>query len=217
MRFLYLSGESGTLSNLPNQIKMISKIIEQDFFNRDTRIVAKDLLGKILYRQYGQILYKAIITETEAYHGETDLGCHCSKGKTPRTSVMYDNPGHIYIYLIYGMYYMLNFVTMPKDFPAAVLIRGVSSLQIVENEQKTIKLSVKTNGPGKLTKHLQIDKTLNHLALHPDTGIWVADEGISIPNKQIITGKRIGITYAKEWADMPWRYYIRQNFIKMLA
>ena len=187
---------------------MNRKILGNKFFNRNTQTVAKELLGKVLYRQYGQTLYRAVITETEAYHGETDLACHCSKGKTPRTNVMYNEPGHIYIYLIYGMYYMLNFVTMPKNFPAAVLIRSISNLQIVENEHKTTSLSVKTNGPGKLTKHLQIDKSLNHMALHPDTGLWVADEGITIQEEQILTGKRIGVAYAKEWAEKPWRYYI---------
>ena len=186
---------------------MNRNFLEKDFFNRDTRTVARELLGKVLYRRTGSVLYKAIITETEAYHGEEDLACHCSKGKTARTNVMYGEPGHIYIYLIYGMYYMLNFVTMPKDFPAAVLIRGVSNVQIIENGH--IKnLMAKTEGPGKLTKHLQINKTMNKLPLNPDTGLWVADENIVIPEKQIITGKRIGVGYAKEWAEMPWRYYI---------
>ncbi len=186
---------------------MNKTFLGKDFFNRDTRVVAKELLGKILYRQKENILYRALITETEAYHGEKDLACHCSKGKTSRTSVMYDEPGHIYIYLIYGMYYMLNFVTMPKDFPAAVLIRSVSNLQLVENGQ-TEALPVKTDGPGKLTKHLQIDKSLNKLPLHPDTGLWVADEGFVIPEKKIVTGQRIGVAYAKDWAEKPWRYYI---------
>ena len=186
---------------------MRQNFLKEAFFNRDTRTVAKDLLGKVLYRQHNNTLYRAIITETEAYHGEEDLACHCSKGKTPRTTVMYDAPGHIYIYLIYGMYYMLNFVTMPKDFPAAVLIRSISNLQIIDIED-TKNLPVKTDGPGKLTKHLKIDKSLNKLALHPDTGLWVADEGFVIPEKKIVTGQRIGVAYAKDWAEKPWRYYI---------
>ncbi len=189
---------------------MNRKFLEKGFFNRNTLTVAKELLGKILYRQKGSILYRAVITETEAYHGEEDLACHCSKGKTGRTTVMYNEPGHIYIYLIYGMYYMLNFVTMPKDFPAAVLIRGVSNLQRIENGQNEV-LSVKTDGPGKLTKHLQIDKSFNELPLHPDSGLWVADEGIVIPEKQILTGKRIGVSYAKEWAEKPWRYLLVES------
>jgi len=189
-----------------------SRTLKPDFFARDTIEVAKDLLGKVLYRQIGQQVYRGIITETEAYHGETDLACHCSKGKTNRTGVMYDAPGHIYVYLIYGMYYMLNFVTMPKDFPAAVLIRGISNLQVSENGQTFQNLNIKTDGPGKLTKHLHIDKSLNALTLHPDTGLWVVDEQITIPKKQIISGKRIGIDYAKEWADIPWRFQVHPEY-----
>ncbi len=189
------------------------KYVDQDFFRRDTRNVAKDLLGKILYRQDGQSLYRAVITETEAYHGESDLACHCSKGKTPRTHVMYDKPAHIYVYLIYGMYHMLNFVTMPSGFPAAVLLRGISGLQVSENGQAFQDLPVKTDGPGKLTKHLNIDKSLNALKLHPDSGLWVADENIKIPESHILTGKRVGVDYAKEWAHKPWRYMLHPDFI----
>ena len=185
--------------------------IGQDFFECDTRDVAKDLLGKILYRKAGQSLYRAIITETEAYHGESDLACHCSKGKTQRTSVMYDAPGHIYVYLIYGMYYMLNFVTMPKDFPAAVLIRGITNLQVSENGQAFKNMPVKTDGPGKLTKHLKVDNQFNRLKLHPDTGLWLADENIKIPENKIISTKRVGVDYAKEWADKPWRFKLHQD------
>ena len=186
-----------------------SKILPPEFFKRDTPLVARELLGKVLYHQSGNKLYKAVITETEAYHGEGDLACHCSKGITPRTEVMFAKPGHIYVYLIYGMYEMLNFVTMPKGFPAAVLIRGVRDLQLSRNGKDFIPLKVATNGPGKLTKHMEISRDLNKKILHPENRLWVADEQIHIQPEHIRTGKRIGIDYAKKWKDKPWRFYIQ--------
>ena len=188
------------------------QILTPDFFNRDTKLVAKELLGKVLYRQKNEVVYKAVISETEAYHGVDDLACHCSKGITPRTEIMYGEPGHIYIYLIYGMYHMLNFVTMPKDFPAAVLVRGVQDLRVSYNHGESFeKVNVKTDGPGKLTHQLQIDKSLNQLPLYTKTGLWVVDENIIIPDSNISTDKRIGIDYAKKWADKPWRYFIKKD------
>jgi DNA-3-methyladenine glycosylase len=181
-------------------------ILSVAFFNRDTRLVARELLGKTLYHRTSEALYKATICETEAYHGIDDLACHCSKGKTNRTEVMFGEAGHLYIYLIYGMYEMLNFVTMPEGFPAAVLIRAVTDLKILRNN-KFVSLDFPTDGPGKLTGRLQINRNYNARLLHPDTGIWVADEGISIPENKIIKAKRIGIDYAKEWKDKLWRFY----------
>ncbi len=191
-------------------IKMFqrSKLLDSRFFNRDTKTVAKELLGKTLYHKKDGLLYKAIISETEAYHGTEDLACHCSKGLTNRTQVMYGAPGHIYIYLIYGMYHMLNFVSMPNGFPAAVLVRGVQNLQMSKDGQNFIALPVATDGPGKLTKQMQIDKTYNRLKISPDNNLWLTDENIIIPDTQIKTGKRIGVDYAKEWADKAWRYSI---------
>jgi DNA-3-methyladenine glycosylase len=181
-------------------------ILTTGFFERDTRLVARDLLGKVLYHKKQNVLYKAVISETEAYHGIDDLACHCSKGKTNRTEVMFGAPGYVYVYLIYGMYEMLNFVTMPAGFPAAVLLRAVTDLQIIDN--KTIELpDNQTDGPGKLTKRMTITREYNKRLLHPDEGIWVADEGIVIPENKIIAAKRIGIDYAGEWKNKPWRFY----------
>jgi len=184
-------------------------ILTSEFFNRDTHEVAKDLLGKVLYHRKGENLYRAVISETEAYHGTEDLACHCSKGKTPRTEIMFGEAGYIYIYLIYGMYQMLNFVTMPMDFPAAVLIRGVKDAVLTkENNSEIIFQNNQTNGPGKLTQKLQIGKELNKKLISPVNNLWVCDNGIYIPEKDIHTGKRIGIDYAKEWRDKAWRFYI---------
>ena len=184
-------------------------ILTSDFFNKDTKQVAQALLGKVLYRQTDGLLYRAIITETEAYHGISDLACHCSKGITPRTEIMYGPPGYIYIYLIYGMYYMLNFVTMPQDFPAAVLIRGLSNLQTSQDGKHFTDIALKTDGPGKLTKHLQIRSDLNKLKIDPKNKLWVSDEGFRIAPGQIIKSKRIGVAYAQAWADKPWRFQLK--------
>ena len=185
------------------------QILSPDFFRRETPQVARELLGKVLYHRKGDKLYRAIISETEAYHGTEDLACHCSKGKTARTEIMFGDAGHIYIYLIYGMYQMLNFVTMPKTFPAAVLIRGVKNASLLDKESHMHSLDAKTDGPGKLTKHLEIEKDLNKKLLSPKTGLWVADEQIMVPDNSIHTSTRIGIDYAQEWRNKTWRFFIR--------
>jgi DNA-3-methyladenine glycosylase len=161
------------------------------FFERDVLDVAPALLGKTLVRRYenGRI-ERFTVTETEAYRGEEDLACHARKGKTPRTEVMYASGGHIYIYLIYGMYWMLNFVTGNAGQPQAVLIRGIEGC----------------NGPGKLTRLLQLDKTFNKEALHHSERLWVED-GLEVSGFK--TGPRIGIDYAGEhWKTKPWRYIL---------
>ena len=122
---------------------MADQRLGKEFFLGDAVEVAQNLIGKTVVRRFdnGQEL-RYIITETEAYRGEDDLACHASKGRTPRTDVMYHSGGVVYVYLIYGMYWMLNFVTSEQDFPAAVLIRGLGGI----------------NGPGRVGKTLQLDR-----------------------------------------------------------
>jgi len=162
--------------------------LDNNFFNRDVLEVAPELIGKILVRQFPDgMVCRYKITETEAYRGEEDLACHASKGRTPRTRIMYGNGGKIYVYLIYGMYQMLNFVTAAENNPQAVLIRGIQGF----------------NGPGKLTRHLQIDKSFYGEDLTDSTRLWVESEGI-LPKYTI--GTRIGIGYAGDWKNKPWRF-----------
>lgn len=163
--------------------------LSQDFFDRDVLDVAPDLVGKILIRRLddGTIL-RFRITETEAYRGTEDKACHAHKGRTPRTEIMYNAPATIYVYLIYGMYWMLNFVTEKEGIPQAVLIRGVETY----------------NGPGKLTKALQIDKSFNGESIIKNKRLMIFDD---LYKPEIITSPRIGIDYAgKEWASKPWRF-----------
>ena len=158
---------------------------------RNTVALARWLLGKVLVRS-GEIGRREhVICEVEAYDGECDLACHASKGRTKRTEVMYGAGGVWYVYLCYGVHEMLNLVTGPSDYPAAVLIRGVAGI----------------SGPGRLTKQLQIGRPLNGLEACPDSGLHLEDHGIRVPRNLIITGPRVGVDYAGPvWAAKPWRF-----------
>lgn len=165
-----------------------------DFFAKDTLEVAKKLLGKKLVRIYRGKRIEGIITETEAYVGPEDKASHASRGKTLRTEVMFGNPGVIYVYMIYGMYHCLNIVTGEKNYPAAVLIRGVSS------GEKNL------NGPGKVCRFFHIDRTLNKKTLSKNSGLWIKN-GIIVSSKKISASPRIGVNYAGPiWSVKPWRF-----------
>ena len=163
--------------------------LPSEFFVLDVLKVAPELLGKILVCRVGEEFLRYRITETEAYRGTEDLACHASKGRTTRTEAMYHKGGVLYVYLIYGMYWMLNVVTGLEDEPQAVLIRGLESI----------------HGPGRLTKKLQIDKSYYGENVTLSTRIWFESDGFK-PAYQ--TGKRIGIDYAEEWKNKQWRYYV---------
>ncbi|NOQ27412.1 MAG: DNA-3-methyladenine glycosylase [Bacteroidales bacterium] len=167
--------------------------LEKEFFTRDVLEVAPELLGKHLIRKFDDgSIKKFLITEVEAYRGEEDLACHASKGRTSRTEIMYHEGGKIYVYLIYGMYWMLNVVTSVKDIPQAVLIRGLKGF----------------DGPGKLTKKLFIDKSFYGEDLFSSQRLWIE----SVPNQEKIkfkTTPRIGIDYAGEiYKNKPWRFIL---------
>ncbi len=158
--------------------------LPRSFFNRPTLTVAQKLLGKNLVFN-GQ---SGIITETEAYIGENDPACHAARGLTPRTKVMFGPAGHAYVYLIYGMYFCLNFVTERKGFPAAVLIRGVRT-----NDKYL-------DGPGKLCKGLGITKTHNGIDICGSEDFFVRDSNYR-PRFEV--APRIGI---KVGVDKMWRF-----------
>lgn len=162
--------------------------ISESFFLRDALDVAPDLLGKILVCKSNNKICKTKITEVEAYRGEEDLACHASKGRTKRTEILYSQGGYLYVYLIYGMYWMLNIVTGPENFPQAVLIRGIEGF----------------DGPGKLSKNLNIDKSFHGKSIIKSNRIWIEN------NTQFVdyyTSPRVGIDYAgKTWKNKPWRF-----------
>jgi DNA-3-methyladenine glycosylase len=165
--------------------------LSRDFYTRDVLDVAPEVPGKnMVIRLPGGSQERFRITEVEAYRGSEDRACHAFKGRTARTEVMFDQGGKLYIYLIYGMYWMLNIVTGEKDNPQAILIRGVEQYP----------------GPGKLTKSLGIDKSFYGEDLIFSDRIWLEDIGLVQPVK---FGPRIGIDYAGEyWKTKPWRYFL---------
>ncbi|HOP57902.1 MAG TPA: DNA-3-methyladenine glycosylase [Bacteroidales bacterium] len=162
-----------------------------DFFRRDVLLVAPELLGKILVvRSSAEMPERFMINETEAYRGAEDKACHASKGRTERTDVMFRTGGKIYVYLIYGIHWMLNFVTGPENEPQAVLIRGIEGY----------------DGPGRVSKVLGINKSFYGEDLNVSERIWIEDNGDKVSVK---TGKRIGIDYAGEkWVNKPWRFFL---------
>jgi DNA-3-methyladenine glycosylase len=166
----------------------------RDFFGRDALIVAKDLLGKQLVIDKKEKKIGTII-ETEAYIGIKDKACHASRGKTQRTKIMWGKPGLLYVYLVYGIHYMLNVIVGEKGFPAAVLIRGLSP---IEN------ISGSLNGPGKLTQKLEITKSENGIDAVSSNKIYFLDVGFD--PKNIKQTPRIGIDYAGGWSKKPWRF-----------
>jgi DNA-3-methyladenine glycosylase len=170
------------------------RVLPSSFFHRPTLTVARELLGKFLVRRIGRKTVAAMITEVEAYDGPSDKACHAHRGRTKRNAVMFGPGGHWYVYFVYGMHWMLNVVTGPKDYPAAVLIRGVGEWR----------------GPAKLTKALRINRMLNGKPAARESGLWVEEMGVSAPAEAIRRMPRIGVAYAKEWAKKPYRFVLHQ-------
>lgn len=165
-------------------------IVGKEFYEISAIKSAKLIVGKILCRREGDIVRRARITETECYCGENDTACHASKGRTNRTEVLYRPGGIAYVYLCYGLHNLLNIVTGSANNPEAVLIRGVEG----------------ANGPGKLTKMLGIDRSLNGVSFIDSNVLWLEDDNLKY---KICSGKRIGIDYAtEEYREKEWRFYI---------
>lgn len=180
----------------------------KSFYNRNTLQVAQDLLGCFLVRKIKGKIIKAKIVEVEAYKGLKDLASHASRGRTRRNNVMFGEPGIIYVYLVYGMHYMLNFVTEKKDYPAAVLIRAVA-LPRPRVAGRACEEKSATNGPAKLTKFLQIDQSFNNLPVYARKyGFWVEGRNINFKLPKIIKTTRIGVDYARKYKNKKWRFYI---------
>jgi len=154
------------------------------------------VLGKYLVIRKRRRILAGKIVETEAYIGERDLASHASRGRTPRSETLYQKPGTIYVYMIYGMYHCLNIVTEKKEFPAAILIRAVE----IEGGK----------GPGRLCKMFGIDRRLNGKTVGRG-GLWVEDRGEKVRLKDIVRTKRVGVDYAGAFKHKPWRFYIKGN------
>lgn len=176
------------------------KKLPRRFYNRDTQIVAQELLGKYLVHRVDGVEKIGKIVEVEAYLGLKDLAAHSSRGLTKRTKVMFGPPGFAYVYLIYGMYHCLNVVTEPEGNGTAILLRAIEPIKNIHE---------RTNGPGLLCKAMGINKNhYGHDLLSDD--FYVAKPPISEPFT-IIKRPRIGVDYAKHWAKRLLRYYIKDN------
>ncbi len=195
-------------------------ILNRDFFSRPTLTVTRELLGQRLVCEVNGQRLSGLIVETEAYLGPGDTASHASKGRTARTEIMFGPPGYAYIYLIYGMYYMLNLVTEQAGFPAAVLIRAIEPQEGIELMQSNRLLPPRllaspdprlTNGPGKLCQALAIDKTLHGWDVTTGQKLWL-ESAPALPDEALATGPRIGIDYAHPThRSAPWRFWVKNN------
>ncbi len=180
--------------------ELLERRLPREFYNRDTVLVAKDLLGKFLVHRTGGAERIGRIVEVEAYLGVHDLAAHSSKGLTERTKPMFGPPGHAYVYFIYGMHFCMNVVTEPEGKAAAVLLRAIEPVQNLEG---------RTQGPGLLCKAMGVDKRLNAHDLLSDDFYIAAPAG---PEKfTVAKSPRIGVDYARHWAKRNLRFYIKGN------
>ena len=184
-------GEARRNGKKPSQ--RLPPVLGPDFFDRNADTVARDLLGKALVREHAGARTSYMITETEAYLGEHDLASHSARGRTPRTEVMFGPPGVLYIYLVYGLHWMLNVVTGAPGHAAAVLIRSAGPF----------------SGPGRLARGLQISSGLNGVQAQPSAGLWFEDPPIATAFR-IHTGPRIGVDYAgPAWSRRKLRFVLK--------
>lgn len=176
------------------------KKLSREFYDRDTVVVAKELLGKYLVHVVKDVSRVGKIVEVEAYLGPHDLAAHSSKGCTARTKVMFGPPGHAYVYLVYGMYHCVNVVTEQEGHGSAVLLRAIEPIKNIKG---------RTQGPGLLCAAMEIDKRLYGHDLVSDD-FYIAKEDQPEPFK-IVKKPRIGVDYAKHWSKRHLRFYIKNN------
>ncbi|HRO46213.1 DNA-3-methyladenine glycosylase [Agriterribacter sp.] len=192
------------------------KKLDYNFYNRPNVVkIARELLGKVLVTDWGSGLTSGRIVETEAYNGITDRASHAYNGRrTARTEVMFNDAGKGYVYLCYGIHHLFNVVTNVKNTPHAILIRAVEPLQGINimlqrtgkrNPDRTL-----TSGPGNVSKALGILTRHSGVNLIDNT-IFIADDGFTLQQKDIIATPRIGVDYAGEDALLPYRFFIRNN------
>jgi len=188
---------------------IIGKRIQRKFFTRPTLEVAKDILGKYLIRKINGKFLIGKIVETEAYIGPKDKASHAYLGKrTIRNEAEYLIGGHIYIYLVYGMYWQLNISTNKENKPECILIRALEPIV----NRKSAKICNLANGPGKLCRWLKLDKSFYAEDLTKSGRIWLEDSGEKIDEKEIKAAPRIGIDYAGYyWAKKNLRFYLKSN------
>jgi len=174
--------------------------LSRDFYDRDPRKVARELLGKVLVNRTDGVERMGRIVEVEAYLGPHDKAAHSSRGLTPRTRVMFGPPGHAYVFMIYGVHFCMNVVTEGEGCASAVLLRAVEPIQ---------NLSGSGSGPGRLSRAMHIDMRHNGQDLTGDSLFISSDP--EIRRFQVIRRPRVGVDYAGDWARRLLRYYIKGN------
>lgn len=190
--------------------------LNPNFFQTDNvQKIAKDLLGKVIVTCFDGKVTSGVIVETEAYEGHTDKASHAYENKrTERTEVMYQDGGVAYIYLIYGLHQMFNVVTGGKDTPHAVLIRAVEpidGLEFMLQRRKKLRAEYTlTRGPGAVAEAFGLGLNHNGSSVCSEL-IWIEDRGTKIPEANVTAGPRIGVEYAEEHSELPYRFYIKGN------
>jgi DNA-3-methyladenine glycosylase len=193
---------------------MNEKLPREFYLRDDTLKIARELLGKILVvpTATGERV-SGMIVETEAYLGAIDKAAHSfGNRRTPRTEMMFAEGGTVYIFFIYGMYFQFNIVVGAVDVPHAILIRAVApvaGVEIMRGRRGQMKDANLTSGPGKLCIAFGIDKTFNGADLLGEK-VWL-EEGETFSGARIASGKRVGIDYAEEFAEKPWRFWVKDN------
>jgi len=188
--------------------------LPRSFYGRTVHEVARDLLGMLVVRTLAgprgaPSRLAGRIVEVEAYDGPADLACHASKGRTPRTEVMFGEAGHAYVYLVYGMHCCLNVVTGPVDYAAAVLIRALEAVEGLEDMRSgRVPPARIASGPGRLTRALAIDRSHNRADLCAPGALFI-EAGETVRDRDVVRGPRIGVDYAGPWARRPWRLGVR--------
>lgn len=196
----------------------MKRILTPSFFNRPTLVVARELLGKYIVRRIPAIgdqhahQIALMITEVEAYDGPHDLASHASRRryakdpKTGRAAIMFGEAGRFYMFFTYGMHWMANVVTGPKNYPAAILFRTGSY-----RDPKTGR-EISVIGPARFAKFLRLDGSFTGKAASRATGLWLEDRGVAVPHPQIVGSKRIGVDYAGPvWAEKEYNFRIKAS------
>jgi DNA-3-methyladenine glycosylase len=185
--------------------------LARDFYEQPTVQAAQWLLGKYLVRVHPDGITTGMILETEAYVGPEDKASHASRGRTPRTAVMFGPAGFAYVYVIYGMHHCLNAVTEPEGYPAAVLIRAVhpcEGVELMRERRRKQDIRLLASGPGRLCQAFGIERDLSGMDL---CGSILFVEGRGVSPAGLVATSRVGVDYAGHWKDMPWRFYIANH------
>jgi DNA-3-methyladenine glycosylase len=192
------------------------KVLKKNFYARDTRRVARELLGQKLVRRFRGNLLSGLICETEAYIGSADSASHAFKGQTTRNAAMFGPAGVAYVYFVYGLHYMLNLVTEKEKNPCAILIRAIVPLESVKQMERLRgrRGNDLTDGPAKLCQALAVDTSLNGWDVTVGKKLWLEAQS-SIPERFVSKGPRIGIDYAKPADRKAFRrFWVEEKYIR---